>query len=566
MVLATILHCAMSVTFSAPENAVDAWNEWFIQIEGVEIPQGMQSEWTEIEKEQYKQLLPLINQIKEIAKIPTCDWGLDYSKGLEMELPHLGDIRQAAQLIAFSIQGDAEIGNYASALQGMESLIGISQQATDRRSIITSLVSYSIFAIDKNATFLFDSSEDVDQLDSLQSAIALLDQFDPFGIRSSVTGEQQVVSDWLLETDLSTVDLEGNFGKDDLEVIRAAGGLDIQRDVSSYNEAMDQMVDIFAMPDEKEALGKLSELQEAVKSGDYGFLTKALFIQGDNLLKAAFEASKDVREMRTLLQQRIDMLRAPNASAYFLQAVNAYCAIDVKERIEATEKREFEIFDKTFQLLSTAAEMNAVKITLSNDPRTPPWLAPIYAMTMDGLARGTTGDFITALRVAGHLCMQERLDSSVAALMIVDSVIELIPDHISREDRTLLLEATRRIPAADAFLILATTAQETTRFQDLLAAEQGWSPAPMMLVAASLTLGEENGSADSCRDSWLAFIEAIGVPDDDTVVLAAVTQNMADVLLLAEFEHELQFIEKLRSAKNKLLLLRRKLSTEPARQ
>ena len=326
------------------------------------------------------------------------------------------------------------------------------------------------------------------------------------------------------------------------------------------------MVDIFAMSDEKEALAKLSELQEAVKSGDYGFLTKVLFIQGDNLLKAAFEASKDVREMRTLLQQRIDMLRAPNASAYFLQAVNAYCAIDVKERIEATEKREFEIFDKTFQLLSTAAEMNAVKITLSNDPRTPPWLAPIYAMTMDGLARGTTGDFITALRVAGHLCMQERLDSSVAALMIVDSVIELIPDHISREDRTLLLEATRRIPAADAFLILATTAQETTRFQDLLAAEQGWSPAPMMLVAAALTLGEENGSADSCRDSWLAFVEAIGVPDDDTVVLAAVTQNMADVLLLAEFEHELQFIEKLRSAKNKLLLLRRKLSTEPARQ
>jgi hypothetical protein len=566
MVLATILHCVMSVTFSAPENAADAWNDWFVQIEGVEIPQSMQSEWTEIEKEQYKQLLPLINQIEEIAKIPTCDWGLDYSKGLEMELPHLGDIRQAAQLMAFSIHEDAEIGNYASALQGMESLIGISQQATDRRSIITSLVSYSIFAFDKNASYVFDSTEDVDQLDSLQGTIALLDQFDPFGIRSSVAGEQQVVSDWLLETDLAEVDLEGNFDKNDLEVIRTDGNLDIQREVSSYNEAMDQMVDIFAMSDEKEALAKLSELQEAVKSGDYGFLTKVLFIQGDNLLKAAFEASKDVREMRTLLQQRIDMLRAPNASAYFLQAVNAYCAIDVKERIEATEKREFEIFDKTFQLLSTAAEMNAVKITLSNDPRTPPWLAPIYAMTMDGLARGTTGDFITALRVAGHLCMQERLDSSVAALMIVDSVIELIPDHISREDRTLLLEATRRIPAADAFLILATTAQETTRFQDLLAAEQGWSPAPMMLVAAALTLGKENGSADSCRDSWLAFVEAIGVPDDDTVVLAAVTQNMADVLLLAEFEHELQFIEKLRSAKNKLLLLRRKLSTEPARQ
>ena len=341
MVLATILSCVLNATIYAPENAADAWNDLFVQIEGVEIPQTTQSEWTVIEKEQYKLLLPLIKQINEIAKMPTCDWGLDYSQGLEMELPHLGDIRQAAQLMAFSIQGDAEIGNYASALQGMESLIGISQQATDGRTIITSLVSYSIFAMDKKTTFVIDSSEDVDQLDSLQSVISLLNQFDPFGIRSSVAGEQEIVSDWLLETDLSAVDLEGNFDSDDLEAIRDDENLDIQMQVSSYNEAMDQMVEVFAMPDEKEALEKLSELQEAVELGEYGFLTKLLFVEGNNLLKTAFEASKDVREMQALLQQRIETLRAPRASAYFLEAVNVYCAIDTKERIEATEKGEF---------------------------------------------------------------------------------------------------------------------------------------------------------------------------------------------------------------------------------
>jgi hypothetical protein len=550
----------MSVTFSAPENAADAWNDWFLQIEGAEIPQGMQSEWTEIEKEQYKQLLPLINQIKEIAKIPTCDWGLDYSKGLEMELPHLGDIRQAAQLMSFSIQGDAEIGNYASALQGMESLIGISQQATDRRSIITSLVSYSIFAIDKNATFLFDSSEDVDQLDSLQSAIALLDQFDPFGIRSSVTGEQQVVSDWLLETDLSTVDLEGNFGKDDLEVILADGNLELQRDVSLYNEAMDQMVDIFAMPDEKEALEKLSELQEAVKLGEYGLRTKALFIQGDNLLKAAFEASKDVREMRTLLQQRIDMLRAPNASAYFLQAVNAYCAIDMKERIESIEKGEYEIIAPALALLATAAEMQPTKITLSNDPETPAWLAPVYAMTIDGLHRGTTNDFITALRVAGHVSQQERLAASVAASMIVESVIELVP-KLSEEDTPRVLEAIRRIPSVDSFLILATAEDEKVRFEQWSHHLEGWNPTPMALLAATLTLAKENQIDAACEDCWTRLLEALAVTDDDTIVLAAVTQNMPEVLLHAEFENEQFFVQKLRHAKNQLLMLRRTLTT-----
>jgi len=350
-----------------------------------------------------------------------------------------------------------------------------------------------------------------------------------------------------------------------LEVIRAAEGQDIQREVSSYNEAMDQMVDIFAMPDEKEALAKLSELQEAVKSGDYGFLTKSLFHQGDNLLKAAFEASKDVREMRTLLQQRIDMLRAPNASAYFLQAVNAYCAIDVKERIEATEKREFEIFDKTFQLLSTAAEMNAVKITLSNDPKTPPWLAPIFAMTSDSLARGTIDDFMTAIRVAAHLSQQDRFAASLAASMIIEAVFVSLP-RITEIESSLLLEATRRIPAADAYMILATAAKEQTRLEKWMFTEEGWSPTPMALLAATITLAKEQEVDGVCEDCWVRLIATFGVPDDDTVVLAAVTQNMSEALLVAEFENEHQFIEKLRHAQNQLPMLRRKLATSPTRQ
>jgi hypothetical protein len=323
---------------------------------------------------------------------------------------------------------------------------------------------------------------------------------------------------------------------------------------------MDQMVDIFAMPDEKEALEKLSELQEAVKLGEYGLRTKALFIQGDNLLKAAFEASKDVREMRTLLQQRIDMLRAPNASAYFLQAVNAYCAIDMKERIESIEKGEYEIIAPALALLATAAEMQPTKITLSNDPETPAWLAPVYAMTIDGLHRGTTNDFITALRVAGHVSQQERLAASVAASMIVESVIELVP-KLSEEDTPRVLEAIRRIPSVDSFLILATAEDEKVRFEQWSHHLEGWNPTPMALLAATLTLAKENQIDAACEDCWTRLLEALAVTDDDTIVLAAVTQNMPEVLLHAEFENEQFFVQKLRHAKNQLLMLRRTLTT-----
>jgi hypothetical protein len=62
----------------------------------------------------------------------------------------------------------------------------------------------------------------------------------------------------------------------------------------------------------------------------------------------------------------------------------------------------------------------------------------------------------------------------------------------------------------------------------------------------------------------VTLVEAIGVPDDDTVVFAAVTQNMSDALLVAEFENEEQFIQKLRRSKNQLPALRRKLTTLPA--
>ena len=84
-------------------------------------------------------------------------------------------------------------------------------------------------------------------------------------------------------------------------------------------------------------------------------------------------------------------------------------------------------------------------------------------------------------------------------------------------------------------------------------------------LAATITLAKEKDELD-CGEAWARWIERLGVPDDDTVVLAAVTQNMSDALLVAEFENEEQFVQKLRRSKNQLPTLRRKLTTLPARR
>ncbi len=559
MVPATILFCVLNVTFPAPENAADAWREFFSQMEGVEIPQGTQSEWTTVELSQYEDLQPLIIRAKEIAMIPTCDWNLDYSKGLDLLIPHVSDIRQAAMLVSFSIQGDTKSENFDSAIMGMESLVGISSHLSDDDLIIGSLVSYSVFSILKDNTSLFENVQDPAKLESLLDSVQHLNEFDPFGIRAGVAGEQQYLGDWLSEKDVVDLDL-GGFINEELDP-----ELNMELEVSRYGEAMDRLVEVFQMKDESKAVAAMGALLDEVESGEFGELTKVLFVSGNNLLKTAFSASKDVVELKSILQQHIDTLRTPDAAAYFLQAVDAYCAIDAEERIAAVENGEFDMLNLSLSTLAKAAEMQPSKITLADDPQTPPWLAPIFAMTSDSLARGTIDDFMTAIRVAAHLSQQDRFAASLAASMIIEAVFVSLP-LITEKESSLLLEATRRIPAADAYMILATTAKEQIRFEKWMFTEEGWSPTPMALLAATITLAKEQKVDGVCEDCWVRLIATFGVPDDDTVVLAAVTQNMSEALLVAEFENEHQFIEKLRHAQNQLPMLRRKLATSPTRQ
>ena len=558
MVLATILQCALLSTLQAQPNAADAWNELFAQLQNDEIPDGEQSQWTDLEQAQYEKLAPFIKQAREIALMPHCDWNLDYTQGLELLLPHLGDIRQAGKLVSVSIQEDVNAGKFDSALLGMESLVGMSKHLNEQGILISSLVSYSVFKMDIQLVSIFNQTDNATQLSSFKNTLDTLDPFDPFGIRESAAGEKSLITNSLRNKDIKDLDL-GGFVEEPIST-----GLDLDFEITKYESVMDRAIEILNMPNKTEALGAAEKLGEEVDAGEHGELTKVLLFRIDRIIESAFDASEDVKEIQFLLQQRIDVLTGPNSATYFLQAVDTYCAVDGNERREALERGDFAVLHESLELLAKAAEMPPTRITLSEESAVPVWLAPIFLMTIDGLARGNPNDFVTALRVAGHLSMQDRLAASVTALIIVEEVQSLMRDQLTEEERSLLLEATRRIPAADAFMILATTTKEKSRLENSMFTEEGWNPTPMAILAATLTLAKEKEIEGSCGNCWVTLVEAIGVPDDDTVVFAAVTQNMSDALLVAEFENEEQFIQKLRRSKNQLPALRRKLTTLPA--
>ena len=95
MVLATTLLCSLAfctaipIPFTPPpgappaQNAADAWNQFFLETEHVEYPYDYDFEWTDEAQTLYEELSPVFQQARAISTIEYCDWGLDYSKGLD---------------------------------------------------------------------------------------------------------------------------------------------------------------------------------------------------------------------------------------------------------------------------------------------------------------------------------------------------------------------------------------------------------------------------------------------------------------------------------------------------
>jgi len=89
----------------------------------------------------YKDLIP---QIKEAARISHCDWEIDFSKGFDTELPHLGYLRWSAVLLRADAILNARDGNVQQALDSIECGLLLSDQIGEEILPISALVSIAI--------------------------------------------------------------------------------------------------------------------------------------------------------------------------------------------------------------------------------------------------------------------------------------------------------------------------------------------------------------------------------------------------------------------------------------
>jgi hypothetical protein len=79
------------------------------------------------------------------AKLPRCDWSLDYQDGIDLHLPHLGKARTLASLTALHARHEFEQGHWKAGAEDVTALLGLARHLeADPPAIIQYLVGCAI--------------------------------------------------------------------------------------------------------------------------------------------------------------------------------------------------------------------------------------------------------------------------------------------------------------------------------------------------------------------------------------------------------------------------------------
>jgi len=553
MVLATILQCALASIFLGTPNAADAWRKFFAELEhipyiehedGFQIPYYENEEWDANAHALRVQMSPLIARAREISAMEQIDWELDYSQGFDLLLPHLGNLREVEKMLRYSMLGEMDLGNTSAALADMQTMIEIVGHSSKSDLLISSLVSASGFSMVTASENIIDSVVSAEELASVLRATEKFEAFDPFGIRANVSKERDITMDWLRNTDHPDFSIFQSITGQQIDT----SNLDMNDEIEKYSSVMERIDSIFQMTDMDEAMAAAAQIDKELESGSLGFLALALSPNTTRLLQSAFQTEDRVGTFKQLLKTKIEMLRKPNAATFFLKAVESYNAIDAQERASAIEQGDFTVVEQPLSLFAKACLMPLAQITLAESPETPAWVAPLYALALDCLARGTQEDTKSVAAFIGHMSLQNRFASSVVA----GKLFGMLQWHE-------VSDAMDTIPSADAFGLHRSARSNQERLKEYFKIDEKWEPSKATVLAMTFTIAKENGVPDENPLAWSTLIDAVGIPDNDPIITAILEEWMPESLQVIDLEQEQAFDAMLRSIRKHLATIRKSI-------
>jgi len=225
-----------------------------------------------------------IGRLLEAASIERVDWGVDYARGIDISLPHLGMINATGRVLTIDARRLIDLGEIDQAALRVAALYRMSRHTTHDPLLISSLVGEGMVRRARVEVGVLVASGGLtrEARDTVLGAMDTLDPDDPFGVRRAILGERDIFLQWISDQ-YNGPDAGADFVREMLpklegipsepnENSRALSRMDgdeLRADFVKAERFYDDILDSWDRPDEGEQTRRIIA---GIENGRYGIV------------------------------------------------------------------------------------------------------------------------------------------------------------------------------------------------------------------------------------------------------------------------------------------------------
>ena len=190
----------------------------------------------------------IINTVLDATEVKNCDWGLDFSQGLAMEMPPLGSIRNLSRLVIAEARVLATDGDYKAAINRCMSLYKMARHINDR-VYISYLVATSIDDLANGCItqIMAEMPQDMQSMAQLKNQLIEIDSI-PFSVKPAILAEREAVLSFMTPEQLPDIVKLFELDKTVMETILSLDEAAIDRNKEYHKNHVACVIDAFDMP------------------------------------------------------------------------------------------------------------------------------------------------------------------------------------------------------------------------------------------------------------------------------------------------------------------------------
>lgn len=430
------------------------------------------------------------------------DFNLDFSQGLALQLPHIGQLRSIAKIARADALVRLHDGDPSGAAERIASIYKLAGHGGDDRTLISSLVGNHTFKVaDDAAQFGLDAAQfSPADAAKLANAVQSLGRNDPFNYVEGVAGEQEYVVDWIANNftgetgpaEFAQKMTEFADGAEQGQVWMQIAAMDqdqFAHTLDQHDALLNRVIEIFSMPDADAAKAEVKKLEQELERGEHGLLSQAFAPAFGKLIDSKVAGEKLVAERLELYSKLATDQAKPeeiaNAAMWYLRGIEeleklgdqTLAAIDQAARLpnpQASDeiKQAFDKAQPAIDLFREASQMKRcdfafARRTLPFTALIPPYVAGMHRgltillvdadrLLADGAREQALDRLAIALAASAHLAMDPVISSSLVSHHNFNAALERIENRaqtnqLSTEERAALLTAAERMSRKDPF-------------------------------------------------------------------------------------------------------------------